>query len=84
MLSYIFVFYYFTTVCVLSACAFVHCMYVYVLHVCLYTTCLVPEKAEQSVDPLELELQTLVSHHIGAGTQPGPLLMLLTSAPPQP
>jgi hypothetical protein len=63
---------------------FVHCMYYCTLHVCLCTACLLPVDAEDSVNPQELELQTLVSHHIGAGTQPGPLLMLLTSAPPQP
>lgn len=71
--------YLFLTVCVLPACMFVHCMYDCTLHVCLCTACLVPMDAEDSVNPLELELQTLVSHHIGAGTQPGPLLMLLTS-----
>lgn len=34
--------------------------------VCLYTTeCLVPQVQKRECDPLELELQTLASHHVG-------------------
>lgn len=52
-------------------------------HVCLRAWC--PPKQKKALDPLELELQTFVSHHVDAGgSNPGPLEeqpMLPTSEP---
>lgn len=60
---------------------FVHCMYYCTLHVCLCTACLLPVDAEDSVNPQELELQTLVSHHVVLGTEPKALTRATNALP---
>ena len=55
------------TVCVPleAVCMYVHC----VCTLCMYVhcVCLVPLEAEIVLEPLKLELQTVVSYHMGAG-----------------
>jgi hypothetical protein len=43
------------------------------LHLCMYgTTCAqCQQKPKEGLDPLELELQRPVSHHVGPGTELG-------------
>lgn len=44
------------------------CIQVFFASMCLCTTvCLVPQVQKRESDPLDLELQTLVSHHVGVG-----------------
>ena len=44
-------------------------MYMLYLYVCLCTTCVPITHGElkSALDPLELEFQTVVAHHVGAG-----------------
>lgn len=46
------------------------CMSVY-LHVCMYTAYRAQESQKKSLNFLELELQVIVSHHMGAETESG-------------
>ena len=42
------------------------------LHICLISCVyLVPMMSEKVLEPLELELQIVLSYHDGAGTEPG-------------
>lgn len=47
------------------------CMWVICLYVCLYTVCMLSACGGQkrTSDPLEPELQMVVTHHVGAGNQ---------------
>ena len=46
---------------------FILCVWVFCLRVYLYTTCVsgAPRGKKRVLDPLGLELQTVVSHHVG-------------------
>lgn len=46
------------------------CMSMY-LNVCMYTSYRAQESQKKSLNLLELELQVIVSHHMGAGTESG-------------
>ena len=49
---------------------FIHCLWVFYLHVYLCTMCVLDAlMPEEGVGSLELELQMIVSHHMGAGNQ---------------
>ena len=40
------------------------------MYVCMYTTCALDAHGDQKVlGPLELELQVVVSHHVGGGNR---------------
>lgn len=54
----------------LQVCMYACMYYVHALLACMYTMCMLGNKEDQkrAYDPLELELQTIVSHHMGTGT----------------
>ena len=48
----------------------IECMYVHHVHEDMHVYCEQNlQTAEEASDPLELELQEVVSHHVGAGNQ---------------
>lgn len=53
----------FMIVLLFYGCKCFSCMYVYLPHACLVPT----ESQKREPDPLELELQVFLDHHVGAG-----------------
>jgi len=58
--------------CMYSVCMYYVCMvYVCIMYVCMCITCILGthESQERTLDVLELELQMVVSHHVGSGNK---------------
>lgn len=50
---------------------FIFCVWAFCLHVCKFAHLYAwfPRRPEESSDPLELELQAVVNHHVGVGNR---------------
>jgi hypothetical protein len=55
-------------ICALNFYSQILCVWVFCLHVCLYIACMSGVSRDQKTsDPLELNTQMVVSHHVGTG-----------------